>query len=83
MVEVFAEVLNKMFLFWQKDSLLWHRKNNYTTNLMCLPVSASNSLQLLALSTKLYLLVPWEPVLYSVYNERFACKFDNYTFKVF
>ena len=32
---------------------------------------------------KIILLVLWEPILYSMYIERFACKFDDYTFKVF
>ena len=44
MVEFFVEVLNKMLLFWQKNSLLWHQKNNYVPELIRLPVSASNSL---------------------------------------
>ena len=37
-----------------KDSLLWHRKNIYTTNLMHLPASASNSLGLLVLLTNYF-----------------------------
>ena len=58
MVELFVKLLNKMLLFHQKDSLLWHHKNNYATNLMRLPVSVSNFMQLLALLVKLSLLVP-------------------------
>ena len=53
MVELFVVVLYKMPLS-AKDSLLWHRKNIYTTNLMHLSASASNSLELLALLTKLF-----------------------------
>ena len=58
MVELFVEVLNIVLLFLAKDSLLWHRKNIYTTNLMRLSASASNSLELLALLTKIIFLVP-------------------------
>ena len=43
---------------------------------MRLPVSVSAI-------NKIILPVPPEPIFYSMYLERFACKFDDYTFKVF
>ena len=64
MVELLVKVLNKKLA---KDSLLWHYKNNYATNLMRSPVSVSNSLQL-----QVFSLVPWYPILYSVCMKCFA-----------
>ena len=44
MVELLVEVLNKMLLFWQKVRYCGIEKSNCVTELMRLPVSASNSL---------------------------------------
>ena len=44
MVELLIEVLNKILLFRQQVRYYGIEKNNCATELMCLPVSASNSL---------------------------------------
>ena len=58
MVKLFVEVLNNMFLFQQKIHYHGPTKNNYAANLRHLPVSASNSMQLLSLFIKLFSLLP-------------------------
>ena len=58
MVELFVEVLNEMLLSRQDIRYYSTTKNNYATNLMRLIVSVSYSLELLALLTKLFSLVP-------------------------
>ena len=60
MVELFVKVLNKMLLSRQKVCtwfVTMAPQNNYTTNLIRLIVGAPNSLKLLALLAKLFLLV--------------------------
>ena len=56
MVDLFVEVLNEILLSRQNIRCYSTTKNNYPKTLMRLPVSASNSLQLLALLRSIIIL---------------------------